>query len=203
LLNRLRSDQQIAILGPRINESHYLDYSAGFQPNVTIEILNVIYIGRYLEALLIFLSSEARAGHCLEVGWVLGACMVVRSSVLDKLSGFDSDYFMFYEEVDLCRRALEYGYKVYYLNSVSVSHIGSVSVKRDYETFTRYFYSSKRLFIDKHFHGVTKCLMSSLLTAQSVTQLILWILLLPVYGDKSRKKISAHCELLTGKALIS
>jgi GT2 family glycosyltransferase len=59
-----------------------------------------------------------------QVFWATGACMFVRSSVFKSLGGFDSSYFAHQEEIDLCWRANNQGYQVYYIGSSQVYHLG-------------------------------------------------------------------------------
>ena len=59
-----------------------------------------------------------------QVFWATGACMFVRSSVFKKLGGFDQSYFAHQEEIDLCWRANNQGYKVFYIGSSQVYHLG-------------------------------------------------------------------------------
>ena len=62
-----------------------------------------------------------------EVDWVSGACLAVRRSVLEKIGGFDERFFMYFEDADLCRRAREAGWSVYYLPQIEVLHITGAS----------------------------------------------------------------------------
>jgi len=59
-----------------------------------------------------------------EVFWASGACMGVRSSVFKDLGGFDETYFAHMEEIDLCWRMKNNGYKVLYNGSSTVYHVG-------------------------------------------------------------------------------
>jgi N-acetylglucosaminyl-diphospho-decaprenol L-rhamnosyltransferase len=59
--------------------------------------------------------------------WVSGACFLARRSALDELGGFDEAYFMFAEDMDLCWRAHEAGWKVGFVPGVEVTHIEGVS----------------------------------------------------------------------------
>ena len=57
-----------------------------------------------------------------KVDWVSGACMMVRSEVFEKLSGFDEELFMYMEDMELCFRAKELGFKTYFYPNISLQH---------------------------------------------------------------------------------
>lgn len=54
---------------------------------------------------------------------VYGACLLMSREVFNKLSGFDEKYFLYYEDLDLCKRAREIGLTIYYLPEVKIKHI--------------------------------------------------------------------------------
>ncbi|CAA9444451.1 MAG: dTDP-Rha:A-D-GlcNAc-diphosphoryl polyprenol, A-3-L-rhamnosyl transferase WbbL [uncultured Rubrobacteraceae bacterium] len=56
------------------------------------------------------------------VDWVSGACMVVRRETLGGISPLDERFFLYFEDADLCRRAREAGWRVFYLPEVEVLH---------------------------------------------------------------------------------
>ena len=56
------------------------------------------------------------------VAWVTGCCMLVRRDCLRDLGGLDEDFFLYYEDVDLCRRAQERGWSVWYEPNLTVVH---------------------------------------------------------------------------------
>ncbi|MDB0552475.1 glycosyltransferase family 2 protein [Ralstonia solanacearum] len=64
-----------------------------------------------------------------EVDWVPGAFAFVRASLFQQLGGFDPRFFLYYEEVDLCRRARALGYTVQYWPEMRVRHTGGVSAR--------------------------------------------------------------------------
>lgn len=59
-----------------------------------------------------------------EVFWATGACLFIRASVFHELNGFDDDFFAHMEEIDLCWRIQNKGYKIVCLPSSSVYHVG-------------------------------------------------------------------------------
>ena len=66
-----------------------------------------------------------------EVDWVSGACMVLRRRMLEEIGYLDERFFMYFEDADLCRRAREGGWLVYYLPQTQVfHHTGATSRSR-------------------------------------------------------------------------
>ena len=61
------------------------------------------------------------------VDWVSGASFMVRRQVFESVGMFDEDFFLYFEETDLCRRALSAGFETHYVRQARVQHIGSVS----------------------------------------------------------------------------
>lgn len=62
-----------------------------------------------------------------DVDWVPGAYSIIRASVLDQIGGFDERFFLYFEEVDLCRRIKAAGYRIVYWPEIRVVHIGGES----------------------------------------------------------------------------
>jgi hypothetical protein len=65
-----------------------------------------------------------------EVDWVPGAFSIIRAGVLRKVGYFDPDFFLYSEEVDLCRRIQESRYRIMYWPKIVVIHIGGESSRR-------------------------------------------------------------------------
>jgi len=64
-----------------------------------------------------------------EVDWVTGAFAIIRPEALAQTGLFDEAFFLYYEEVDLCRRIKALGYKVRYWPDVVSVHLGGESAK--------------------------------------------------------------------------
>jgi GT2 family glycosyltransferase len=65
-----------------------------------------------------------------EVDWVPGAFSIVRAEVLREVGAFDPRFFLYAEEVDLCRRFKKAGHQIWYWPDVKVVHVGGESSRR-------------------------------------------------------------------------
>lgn len=56
------------------------------------------------------------------VDWILGACMIARKDAVEKVGPMDERFFLYFEDVDWCRRFWQAGYEVYYIAEVELVH---------------------------------------------------------------------------------
>ncbi|MBI3189661.1 MAG: glycosyltransferase [Ignavibacteriales bacterium] len=86
-----------------------------------------------------------------EVDAVSGSCMMIRTPDFVQLGGFDEQFFMYGEDLDLCYRVQHTGKKVYYVHETQIIHYKGESVRRSDINDVRVFYQAMRLFVQKHF----------------------------------------------------
>jgi GT2 family glycosyltransferase len=111
-----------------------------------------------------------------EVDSVVGAFMLMRGEVLAQVGLLDEQYFMYAEDLDLCIRAKERGWQVWYNANVTVLHYKGQSSKQRSHFANVQFYETMRLFHDKHYKDQTFFLMNWLIYA-AVALLGGWALL--------------------------
>lgn len=63
-----------------------------------------------------------------EIFWASGACFFIRNSVFKKLNGFDDSFFAHQEEIDLCWRSFNAGFKSVYTSKSKVYHVGGATL---------------------------------------------------------------------------
>jgi len=85
-----------------------------------------------------------------EVDVLSGAFLFIRKKILDEIGGFDEQFFMYAEDIDLSYRIIQAGYKNYYLASTSIIHFKGESTKKD-PLYVNLFYRAMVQFIQKHF----------------------------------------------------
>ena len=145
ILDVFEHDSNIAIVQPKILDQlrkKHFEYAGA--------------AGGYLDQLgypfcrgRIFQSLEKDTGQYddnREIFWATGACMFIRKEVFSNLNGFDEDYFAHQEEVDLCWRAKNNGYKVFYVGTSKVYHLGgstlsNMNPKKTYLNFRNSLFS--------------------------------------------------------------
>ena len=101
---------------------------------------------------------DLEADHTAEADcdWVPGCYYLVRRAVLEDIGLFDPRFFLYYEEVDHCRRARAAGWTVAYLPSVSAVHLGgesarSVAPLSAHKQISPLQVESELLYVRKHY----------------------------------------------------
>jgi len=85
-----------------------------------------------------------------QVAWVSGGALLIRRDIFELLGGFDPEYFMYWEDVDLCKRARAAGYKVVSLPEYQAVHKRGASWQ-DSRDKTGYYDRSADRYFRKHY----------------------------------------------------
>ena len=123
LIEEFKTKNKVAIIQPHIlnyDKNKYFDYAGaagGFLDKYGYPFCR----GRILKTLE---KDNGQYDKTTEVFWASGACFLIRKNVFWELDGFDIDFFAHQEEIDLCWRALNQGYRVLAVGSSKVYHIG-------------------------------------------------------------------------------
>lgn len=81
---------------------------------------------------------------------VSGAAILIRKEVFEKVGGFDCNFFLYFEENDLCRRIKKQGGKIVFFPEAKMIHFGGGSLQ-DKEKISHYFRQSRYRFFRKHY----------------------------------------------------
>jgi len=98
-----------------------------------------------------------------EVDAIGGSFMFVPRKVFLEVGGFDEDYFMYGEDIDLCYKIKKAGYKIYYTPQTTAIHFKGESTKRSNINHVYEFYHAMNVFVEKRYGSGT--FLSSLLNA--------------------------------------
>jgi GT2 family glycosyltransferase len=124
-------------------------------------ILNLFLFLSYLDRFLPsgYRMSEKQHDRLQEVEQPMGAALMFRKAALKETGLFDRDFFLYMEEVDLCKRVKESGWKIYYVPSAQVIHHAGGSSSQDWERSQRIFFSSVIRYFKKHYPSSLRTLM--------------------------------------------
>jgi N-acetylglucosaminyl-diphospho-decaprenol L-rhamnosyltransferase len=104
--------------------------------------------GRLLAA---FYARDRGDDELQDVDWLRGACLMLRREAAAAVGLFDEQFFMYSEEVDLCRRVRAAGWRVVYLPSAVVVHHEGQSSQRNPAGRDIHFHDSRVRYYAKHF----------------------------------------------------
>lgn len=150
----LESSPDVGCAGARhVNVDGSLQRSMDSFPNLEADLMTLTELHR-----LGCVASALRRRHawwsdhdqCRDVDWVNGACIMVRRSAFEAVDGFDPRFFIYGEEVDLCKRISERGWRIVFTPEAEVVHLGGAAM--DHVAIERLCLKHEGLlrFYDKH-----------------------------------------------------
>lgn len=128
LLASLAERRDAAIVGPAVyGEDGSAQASTFAFPSVMSEVSQELILPTRAATQLRARYARPAAAAKSEVDWVLGAAFLVRRSAFEAVGGFDSRYFLYSEETDLCYRLTRADWRVLSEGRARVTHLGGVS----------------------------------------------------------------------------
>ncbi|MDD5361712.1 MAG: glycosyltransferase [Ignavibacteria bacterium] len=85
----------------------------------------------------------------IQVDWVSGAAMIIPRDVFVELNGFNEEFYLFYEDADICKRIYDIEKTVYYMPFDGLVHFKGENVNPDFKTDTYYYSKKSQIFYYK------------------------------------------------------
>lgn len=186
LYDRLTSDENIAVVGPKI------EYPDGrlqttiipkLIPGIRSYFNEIFYLDKLFAGNKRFNTcymSDFNTEKMNELDQVSGACLMIKKDVIKQVGGLDENYFLFYEETDLCLRCKQAGYKILYEPNATIVHHEGGS-RTSVITLNTFFES--QLYFYKKFYGRPA---AAAMFAITIAGLAFRCLLSPMYLIKDR-----------------
>jgi N-acetylglucosaminyl-diphospho-decaprenol L-rhamnosyltransferase len=134
LVDVLDEKANVGIVGPRIESpGGDLEYSQRRFPRLRSTYARALFLHRiapqasWADELIRDQSAYNTASY---PDWLSGACLMIRRELLQDLGGFDEAFFMYCEDIDLCRRARDAGFQIEYVADAVATHEGGASAPR-------------------------------------------------------------------------
>lgn len=144
IISEFENDPKLGIIGPKLvtENNKVQEWGAGKEINFFDIIGNNLGFKRSRK----IWTSEKR----VECAWVSGACLFIKKNLFERLNGFDEKFFLYFEDIDLCKRIKKFGYKIIYFPKFVIKHFGGRSFEnKKYQK--KYYYSSQDYYFQKHF----------------------------------------------------
>jgi len=123
-------DPQIGIVGPGV---YYYD-----KPD------KLAYIGQNIDLCDAKISDPPHElGKPVQLDYIVGCGLLIKSSVIEKIGLLDPDYFLYYEDADWCLRAKKKGYKVFYVPKSKIWH----KISDEKRSVASYYYGNRNSFL--------------------------------------------------------
>ena len=181
LFNKVKKTKNKIISIKQLNEKELDTYAYG----LFLNLYSINGVFRYFYRIRHGLSRKLLSKkQSFSPDWVSGSFMLIRLKDFIKIGGWDEDYWMYYEDMDLCKRAKKINIKTKFYNSLYCYHFHGKSSRIDLKTKIKskaQVIKSSLIFINKHYKGIYRKILTFLVYFSKVTELIL---LSPFVKDK-------------------
>lgn len=132
-----------------------------------------------------------------EVDWLMGACLLVRREVWEEIGGFDERFWMYFEETDWQRRIAAQGWKIAFVPSAVVTHLGGASGNGVSALVKESFYESLDYYQWKHYGWAGLVSLRLAMTIGCSLRIAFWSLAsaVPAQRNHARAKSKLQARL--------
>jgi len=161
LVRFLEAHPEAGIAGPSFETAEGREWKIAFRfPSLLGELEQGLKLGIATRLLDRWAVVRHMGAVPEAVDWVSGSSMMIRPEVFAALGGMDENYFLFFEETDLCRRARRAGFTAWYVPESRVMHIGGATTKGRPRLPPYWFESRRRYFAVTY--GLTRAMLIDL-----------------------------------------
>lgn len=177
LISFLKQNKDVGIAGPKLlNPDGSLQYSCRKFPTPLAALFRNTPLGKMFpknKYARDYLMQDWAHDESRDVDWLSGAALCIKRELYEKIGGFDEQFFMYLEDVDLCKRAHEAGYRVVYLPDAIITHAIGRSSDRVANEMIKQFHKSMMLYYKKH--NLRKTFFLFRPFASAFAKLFLWL----------------------------
>ena len=173
LANKVKDSKNEIISIKQLNEKGIDTHAYGIFLN--LYSLNGIF--RFIYRLVYGLSKKANSAKLsFSPDWVSGSFMLIKKKDFIRIGGWDENFWMYYEDMDICKRAKKHGIATKFYNDLYCYHFHGKSSRIDLETKIKsksQVIKSSFIFIKKHYHGLHGIALYFLLRLSILIELFL------------------------------
>lgn len=170
--------EDVAAVGPKIlNADGTLQRTGVSFPSLWNTFVEIFFLDLLFPRSRVFgrhrrLYEDPDAAY--EVDYVQGSCLLLKRNALEEVGFLDEDYFMYFDEADLCCRLKRRGWRVMYVPHAVITHYGASGATYYDETRLGHFYRSYLLFLKKHYRPLRQAMFRALLFCRALVRVVVF-----------------------------
>ena len=179
MVNFIVRNKKVGAVAPSLYDQHGKVYSSQgtgaltpVRAMVGLSFINKLFPNNPISKAY-WLKEIDRSGP-YEVDVVPGTAFLIKKKLFEKLGGFDKNFFLYFEESDLCKRIREAGYKLYILPKAKLTHFWAVSTPPS-EFISKVFRESRFYYFRKNF-GLLNALLVEFFTRLNLYSVLLFLI---------------------------
>jgi len=149
-----------------------------------------------------WMMKDFRYDKQIDVDQIMGAEMLIRKSVIDQVGPMDENFFMYFEEVDLCRRIKKAGWRIVFLPNAPITHLAGQSSKQLpmkrimlFKSMMKYFRKHRGKFATETFAILFKIALILRNICHLAIALVTLLIATVRFDKKRRKKATQKIKL--------
>jgi GT2 family glycosyltransferase len=199
MVSFLESHPRVGSVGPRLVGAQGEHQVSCFPlPTLAKELWRLYHLDR-LYVLASYPLSRFSDGLPQQVESIQGACMLLRREALEQTGLLDERFFIYTEEIDLCRRLVDAGWDIFFVPAAVVVHFGGASTAQVSARMFLELYRSKVQYFRKHLGDRGALAYKGVLLAATLPRLMmsaLTVAFVPSRREKSRGLLKSYSSLL-------
>jgi len=147
LLEELKINPRVGAIGPALlrGENAY-QISFGKRVSFASQIFQKFFLNLFYKLMLKGIQKRKK------VGWLSAACFMTRKEILEDVGLFDENFFLYFEDIDLCYRIRKKGWSLLFLPQARVFHKGGTSTGKD-KVSSRFEYRRSQLYFYQKYNS--------------------------------------------------
>jgi len=173
LINKVQDSENEIISIRQLNEKGIDTHAYG----IFLNLYSINGVFRFIYRLFYGLSKKANSIKLsFSPDWISGSFMLIKRKDFIKIGGWDENFWMYYEDMDICKRAKKFGISTKFYNDLYCYHFHGKSSRVDLETKIKSkseVIKSSFIFINKHYTGIYRKILTFLVYFSKAIELII------------------------------
>lgn len=202
LIHFMTENPDVGAVGPKLlSADGSVQLSCGIRPSLRTELVNKTLLHNLFP---FYKLGRWHHDKIRNVDWVMGACILVRKSVVEEIGRLDPAIFMFYEDLDWCLRIRDSGWRICYFPFSRVHHLRGASTRQNLRNMLVVSQRSLYFLFAKHASNTSLRILRILTLIEMTLRTILWLpytAISPSHRKEGVQRLQAYGDIFI-KSLV-